>query len=91
MNVSGTLNALRVLTKPSLCIPSATVSTFDKLCIPIRRSGWPEVKAVVLDKDNCFAIQGEQNVYKPYNVSYEQFRVIVVDLSMLAVCSHMAW
>ncbi|KAL9131818.1 MAG: hypothetical protein Q9217_000345 [Psora testacea] len=67
MNISGTLNAFRILTRPSLCIPHLTVSTFDRIPIPIHGSGWPDIRAIVLDKDNCFAVPKENNIYKHYN------------------------
>ena len=68
MNFSGTINAFRLLLKPQLCIPHLTVNTFDNITIPIRNPGWPEFKAVVLDKDNCFAVERSIYVYKPYEV-----------------------
>ena len=68
MNVSGTVNAFKLLLKPQLCIPHLTVDTFDKIPIPLRRAGWPEIKAVVLDKDNCFAVDRSIYVYKSYEV-----------------------
>ena len=76
MNVSATLNAFRVLVKPALCLPHATVPTFNHLPIPISKafipvnhSGPPEIKALVLDKDDCFAVPMENSIYKPYDVS----------------------
>lgn len=78
MNVSGTLNVFRLLRDPTLCLPQHTVSTFNHLPIPlskafprkIGRDGENEVdiQAVVLDKDNCFAIPHTDEVHKPYKV-----------------------
>lgn len=69
MNLSGTLNALRLLWKPSLCLPHVTVPSFDKLKIPLKDDRFPNIKAVVLDKDNCFAVKHEATIYEPYRVS----------------------
>ena len=76
MNVSATLNAFRILVKPALCLPHATAPTFNHLPIPISKafvpinhSREPDIKAIVLDKDDCFAIPLENSLYKPYVVS----------------------
>ena len=77
MNVSATLNGLKLLSKPSLCLPHATVSTFDRLPIAIStvfaeaNGGYrPDIRAIVLDKDNCFAKPHENIVYRPYTVGH---------------------
>lgn len=77
MNVSATLNAFRILRNPSLCLPQVTVSTFNNLPIPISKAfiasnngEEPDIRAVVLDKDNCFARPKDDVVYKPYDVSF---------------------
>ncbi len=78
-NLSGTLNIFRLIARPSLCLPHATVSTFNDLPLPLSRafekyqnSGNGKlrvnIRAVVLDKDDCFAIPHENEVYKPYRV-----------------------
>jgi phosphatidylglycerophosphatase GEP4 len=76
MNVSATLNAFKLIAKPSLCIPHATVPTFDRVPLPLSRAleeanggERPDIRAVVLDKDNCFAKPKANVIYKPYNVS----------------------
>lgn len=71
MNVSATLNAFRLLRNPSLCLPHATISTFNDLPVPLSNAfgnADADIRAVVLDKDNCFAVPKENVVYKPYNV-----------------------
>ena len=75
MNISGTVNVFRLIRDPALCLPQHTVSTFNHLPIPLssafpKRDGKKDVdiKAVVLDKDNCFAIPHTNEVHKPYNV-----------------------
>ncbi|KAL8674997.1 MAG: hypothetical protein Q9168_000591 [Polycauliona sp. 1 TL-2023] len=74
MNVSATLNAFRLLRSPSLCLPHATISTFNDLPLPLSKAfGRAEVdiRAVVLDKDNCFAVPKENVVYKPYTTTFD--------------------
>lgn len=72
LNVSATLNIFRVLANPSLCLPHATVSTFNDLPVPLstvfERYGKVDIRAVILDKDDCFATPHENEVYKPYRV-----------------------
>lgn len=75
MNISGTLNVFRLIREPALCLPQHTVSTFNHLPVPLskafpKKDGEKEVdiKAVVLDKDNCFAIPHTNEVHKPYHV-----------------------
>ena len=78
MNVSATLNAFKLLVRPSLCLPHATVTTFNDLPIPISNAfqsitpgQQPDIKAVVLDKDDCFAVPKENVVHEPYRVRIE--------------------
>jgi phosphatidylglycerophosphatase GEP4 len=72
LNVSATLNIFRVLARPGLCLPQATISTFNDLPLPLNRvfekHGKVDIRAVVLDKDDCFARPNENEVYKPYKV-----------------------
>jgi len=77
MNVSGTLSFFRLFGNPSLCLPHHTVPTFNHLPIPLSRAfnkvddeKKVDIRAVVLDKDNCFAVPKENEVYKPYTVSW---------------------
>ena len=73
MNLSATLNAFRLIRNPALCLPHATIPTFNDLPVPLSNafgSVKPDIRAVVLDKDNCFAVPKENIVYKPYTVSY---------------------
>ncbi|KAL8835628.1 MAG: hypothetical protein Q9170_003245 [Blastenia crenularia] len=69
MNVSATLNVLRLIGKPSLCLPHATISTFNDLAVPVSDAfgkSSPDIRAIVLDKDNCFAKPQENIIHKPY-------------------------
>lgn len=74
MNVSATLNFFKLIQNPSLCLPQATIPTFNQLPIPISKAFVPlkgeklDIRAIVLDKDNCFAKPKENVVYKPYEV-----------------------
>lgn len=75
MNISGTLNVFRLIRDPTLCLPHHTVSTFNHLPVPLSKAfatrdgeKGVDIRAVVLDKDNCFAVPHKNEVYTPYNV-----------------------
>lgn len=73
LNLSASLNIFKLLAKPSLCLPHATVATFDDLPVPLnkvfaRDGRQTDIKAVVLDKDDCFAIPDHSQVHEPYKV-----------------------
>lgn len=73
LNLSASLNIFKLLANPSLCLPHATISTFKDLPIPLdsafKRKGVDvNIKAVVLDKDDCFAVPETSEVHKPYQV-----------------------
>ncbi|KAI9842155.1 MAG: hypothetical protein M1837_007442 [Sclerophora amabilis] len=80
MNVSATLSAFKLFYNPSLCLPHSTISSFQQLPIPLSRAfkdhngNAPDIRAVVLDKDNCFARPRENEVYKPYTETFETLR-----------------
>lgn len=74
LNLSGFFNVFRCLASPSLCLPHATVSTFSDLPIPLDkafdiRNGKSVIKAVVLDKDDCFAYPNSKMVHESNRVS----------------------
>lgn len=73
-NVSATLNVFKLLTRPALCLPHATISTFNQLPVPLNSAFGKyknvDIRAVVLDKDNCFAIPHSNEVYGPYEVRF---------------------
>ena len=75
MNLSATINVLKLIQNPSLCLPQASIPNFNHLPIPLstafvsRHGEKVDIRAVVLDKDNCFATPKENTVYKPYAVS----------------------
>lgn len=73
LNLSASLNVFKLLANPSLCLPHAIVPTFKDLPIPLdsafKSAGAKvEIKAIVLDKDDCFAVPETSEVYKPYQV-----------------------
>lgn len=75
LNISGTLNVFRLLRDPSLCLPHHTVSTFKDLprSFPeaLQRNGEKvDIRAVVLDKDNCFAVPKTNEIHKSCKVKY---------------------
>ncbi|KAF2806576.1 HAD-superfamily phosphatase [Mytilinidion resinicola] len=81
MNISGTLNVFRLIRDPALCLPHHTVSTFNHLPVPLSRAfaardgeAKVDIRAVVLDKDNCFAVPHADEVYKPYNEKFQELR-----------------
>lgn len=76
-NLSGTLSSLSLLFRPSLCIPQAAVRNFNDLPLPLSRAfeddkrfGKVNIRAVVLDKDDCFARPGETEVAPEFKVRY---------------------
>lgn len=81
MNISGTLNVLKLFTNPALCLPHHTVSTFDQLPVPLsgafapgNGNKKPDIRAVVLDKDNCFAVPKANEVFPAYQSKFDEIR-----------------
>ncbi|KAI9793836.1 MAG: hypothetical protein M1816_007088 [Peltula sp. TS41687] len=86
MNLSATFSIFKLFRDPSLCLPHSTISNFQQLPIPVsqafthhhhpsrRSSRNPDIRAVVIDKDNCFARPGENEVYKPYEDKLQALR-----------------
>ena len=75
MNISGTLNVFRLIRDPALCLPQHAVPTFNHLPVPLSKA-FPQkkngdevdIRAVILDKDNCFAVPHANEIHKPYHV-----------------------
>ncbi|TVY82506.1 Phosphatidylglycerophosphatase GEP4, partial [Lachnellula suecica] len=88
-NVSATLNIFRLLAKPSLCLPHATVSTFAELPVPLNQAFGKyknvDIRAVVLDKDNCFAYPHSNEVHKPYNDHFQRLKTAYPGRRLLIV------
>ncbi|KAF5877145.1 putative had superfamily phosphatase protein [Botrytis fragariae] len=78
LNISATVNIFRLLVRPKLILPQATVSTFNHLPIPLNsafdKHKNADIRAVVLDKDNCFAYPKSNDIYEPYNETFKKLR-----------------
>ncbi|KAH3686110.1 hypothetical protein WICPIJ_002916 [Wickerhamomyces pijperi] len=90
MNISATLNVLRLLTNPQLCVPHLTIPSFDKIPIPLCfpssiTTAQPEIKAIVLDKDNCFAKDHDDKVWPEYQETFTKLRTQYPGASLLIV------
>lgn len=75
LNLSASLNVFKLLFNPALCLPHATISTFRDLPIPLESAFHKDdqkasIKAVILDKDDCFAVPDTNEVHVPYKVSH---------------------
>jgi phosphatidylglycerophosphatase GEP4 len=73
-NLYGSLNSAKLLLKPGLCLPHHIAPTFNDLPIPLdavlQRDGRrANIKAVVLDKDDCFAFPDAKEVFPAYKVA----------------------
>ncbi|KAK4188211.1 mitochondrial PGP phosphatase [Podospora australis] len=92
LNLSASLNIFKLLAKPSLCLPHATVATFADLPIPLDKAFTPKgkegkvgIKAVVLDKDDCFAYPEHNEVYEQYKKRFEALRAAYPGRQLLIV------
>lgn len=82
MNVSGTLNALKLLYSPTSFLPHLTISNFNNLPIPLSIKSYnpanpndpitTRIKVIVLDKDNCFASPHSNDVYPDYKSTWSK-------------------
>lgn len=73
LNLSASLNIFKLISNPSLCLPHAVVPTFKDLPIPLdsafqKQGVKVDIKAIVLDKDDCFAVPETNEVYNQYQV-----------------------
>ncbi|KAI9678590.1 MAG: hypothetical protein M1817_005647 [Caeruleum heppii] len=77
MNFSATFSVFKLLRDPSLCLPHSTIATFQQLPVPLStafgRHG-VDIRAVVVDKDNCFAVPKQNVIYKPYTDKFRELR-----------------
>ncbi|KUI60815.1 Phosphatidylglycerophosphatase GEP4, mitochondrial [Cytospora mali] len=92
LNLSASLNIFKLLANPSLCLPHATISTFKDLPIPLNlafekkgQAAKVDIKAVVLDKDDCFAYPETNEVYKPYHERFDALRAAYPGRRLLIV------
>lgn len=74
INITATIDVLRALFKnPAQLCPHSTIASFDQLPIPLSRAfsleqKGPDIRAVILDKDNCFAAPHALDVWPAYLV-----------------------
>ncbi|KAK9377792.1 mitochondrial PGP phosphatase [Lipomyces chichibuensis] len=79
-NLSATLHVFHLLTQPQNLIPALRVPTFADLPIPLSQaltttSGIrPDIRALVLDKDNCFAEPDSSVIYPAYKDHFKRLR-----------------
>ncbi|KAL2136943.1 hypothetical protein VTI74DRAFT_104 [Chaetomium olivicolor] len=90
LNLSASLNVFKLLAKPSLCLPHATVATFDDLPVPLDKAfaktdRQVDIRAVVLDKDDCFAYPERNEIYEPYKRRFEALRAAYPGRRLLIV------
>ncbi|RKU41892.1 hypothetical protein DL546_004363 [Coniochaeta pulveracea] len=90
LNLSASLNVFKLLANPSLCLPHATISTFNDLPTPIEKAfdgtrDKPIVKAVVLDKDDCFAYPESSTVFESYKDRFEALKAAYPGKRLLIV------
>lgn len=85
-NASAVANISRLAYNPALCLPHLSVPSFDKLPLPLRIPGHDvEIKAVVLDKDNCFAKDHDDKVWPEYAEIWSKLRQLYPNERMLIV------
>ncbi|KAH7362638.1 HAD superfamily phosphatase [Plectosphaerella cucumerina] len=90
LNLSGTVNIFRLFARPSLCLPHHTISTFNDLPIPLNRAfegqgRQADIRAVVLDKDDCFAVPHTSEVHPPYKDHFEKLKAAYPGKKLLIV------
>ncbi|KAK1760896.1 Phosphatidylglycerophosphatase GEP4, mitochondrial [Echria macrotheca] len=78
-NLSASFNIFRLLANPSLCLPHATIGTFNDLPTPVdklfgQNGRKVDIRAVVLDKDDCFAYPDRNEVYSEYKQRFDALR-----------------
>lgn len=83
-NLSATLNILRLAINPQLCMPQFVVPTFNELPVPLPITD-SKIKAIVLDKDNCFAKAHDDKVWPEYTDKWNQLKKEYPNASLLIV------
>jgi len=89
LNLSASVNIFKLFAKPSLCLPHATISTFEDLPVPLdqlfaQKGRAVDIRAVVLDKDDCFAYPDKSEVYDAYKVDMPPDPSLFLFLSILS-------
>ncbi|KAH6611268.1 hypothetical protein Trco_001288 [Trichoderma cornu-damae] len=83
-NLYGSLNSAKLLLKPGLCLPHYTAPTFNDVPIPLdaalqREGRRANIKAVVLDKDDCFAYpDAKEQHFEKLKQTYPGRKLLVV-------------
>ncbi|KAI6245763.1 Phosphatidylglycerophosphatase GEP4, mitochondrial [Erysiphe necator] len=94
LNISATWNLFRLILQPNLCLPQAKIPTFAHLPVPLENAFVDSngqkrtditIKAVILDKDNCFATPHTNYVHKSYQKKFEQLKEAYPDGRLLIV------
>lgn len=70
LNISGTVNAFRLLLNPRICEPRACVATFNDLLIPLP----DHIKAIVIDKDNCISYPNKTEIWREYEKQWSKLK-----------------
>jgi hypothetical protein len=81
MNLSGTINTFRLLYAPRLARPHVVLNQFSELTFPLGKCiaqnvkknygidvPEPDIRAIVIDKDNCIARPHALEVWPAYKV-----------------------
>ncbi|GMG55532.1 unnamed protein product [Ambrosiozyma monospora] len=91
-NLSATLNIIRLVLKPELCLPHLTVPNFNQMPIPVTSDLIPKdkIKAIVLDKDNCIAKDHDDKVWHEYIEHWEQLKKLYPNANQLLIVSNSA-
>lgn len=90
INLSATLNTFKLLLNPSLIVPQVTVANFSQLPVPIPGKNGATIKAVILDKDNCFARDGADHVFEDYTEKMAELKKYYPNNLQLLVVSNSA-
>ncbi|KAH3899271.1 phosphatidylglycerophosphatase SCDLUD_004707 [Saccharomycodes ludwigii] len=64
-NLNAILNIYKIVLNPKLCLPTITINNFGELPIAHLKNNLG-IKALVLDKDNCFAKPYENKIWPEY-------------------------
>lgn len=76
-------------------MPHLTVSSFDQIPLPVSKAlghieskACPKIKALVLDKDNCFAVPKQNVIYHSYKVRAFFIEVFILTLLLGSLRQH---
>jgi phosphatidylglycerophosphatase GEP4 len=83
-NLSATINIVRLAFNPQLCMPHLVFPTFNHLPVPITIPD-TTIKAIVLDKDNCFAKAHDDKVWPEYEKKWELLKKMYPGAQLLIV------